>query len=674
MLEFFRRLFEADFMPHGYCFGWRPDILWLHVSSDTAIALSYYVIPLALVYLVRARRDLAFHWMFSLFGLFILSCGTTHLLGVWTLWHPVYRLEGVVKAVTALASLPTAVMLVWLTPKAVALPSPEQLRVANEALLREIGERREAEAQVSRLNRELERRVEERTIDLERTNQALRETNERLAQAELRYRHLFEHNPLPMWVREPGAGRFLAVNPAAIELYGYTEKEFLSMTAAALQEHDETLSRTEVETQSVIQCHVRKNRPPVYAEVRFRKVVFDSRPAVLVLSSDVTERKVLEEQLRHSQKMEAVGRLAGGIAHDFNNLLTVILGYAKTMQDRLTPGDNLKAMVAEIQRAGEQAASLTGQLLALSRKQITQPRLVDLNGVIQGMQEILRRLIGEDLDLAVVLDSSLGQVKSDEGQLTQVLINLAVNARDAMPKGGKLTVETHAVTREREDLGRHGVRPAGRYAMLVVSDNGTGMGAETQTHIFEPFFTTKEAGKGTGLGLATVYGIVQQNGGWIDVYSELNHGTTFKVYLPEATEATPKAAPAVSRPAVRQNVTILLVEDQAAVRMLAEDVLTDAGHHILSASNGRAALELAERYSGEIVLLITDVVMPEMNGPDLAAHLARSRPGLRILYMSGYTDHALLHRGAIEEGTAFLQKPFLPESLVLRVDDLLREN
>jgi len=672
MPDFLGKLLESDFMPHGYCFAWRPDILWTHVISDGLIVLSYYLIPLALIYLVRARRDLAFHWMFSLFGLFILSCGTTHLLSIVTLWHPVYRLEGVVKAITALASVPTAFLLVKLMPQAIALPSPKELRETNETLVLEIAERRRAEEQVLRLNAELEQRVQARTAELEKSNQMLREANERMTEAEHRYRELFQNNPMPMWVREPETGQFLAVNPAAQELYGYSEQEFLSMTVGKLHPDGRVPPRPEDAPQPVLHKYLRKNGSAIHAEVRYHHIRFGPQRAVLVVPTDVTERKTLEEQLRHSQKMEAVGRLAGGIAHDFNNLLTVILGYATVVHGRLNPGDPLRTMVEEIQRAGEKASSLTGQLLAFSRKQITQPRTLDLNRVFQGMKDILQRLLGEDVDLAMVLDNSVPPVKADEGQLSQVLMNLAVNARDAMPTGGRLTIETRAVTREREDRGKHGVRPAGRYAVLVVTDTGIGMDSETQCHIFEPFFTTKDAGKGTGLGLATVYGIVQQHGGWIDVYSEPDHGSSFKVYLPGTVAEAAPAIPDAEASSPRRNATILLVEDQAAVRMLAEDVLAEAGHRVLTASNGRAALQLAERFKDKIDLLITDVVMPEMSGPELAAHLFRARPGLTILYISGYTDHALLHRGAIEEGTAFLQKPFLPETLVVKVDSLMR--
>ena len=391
------------------------------------------------------------------------------------------------------------------------------------------------------------------------------------------------------------------------------------------------------------------------------------------IARDITRQRQLEDLVRQTQKMEAIGRLAGGLAHDFNNLLTVILGYAATVNNRLAPDDPLRSTVREILSAGERAASLTGQLLAFSRKQVTQRKILDLNVFVSEIRNMLERMIGEDVDLAVVPNPEPCFVNVDTGQLTQILMNLAVNARDAMPTGGKLTVETRVVVREREDLGRRGIRPAGRYAILAVSDTGTGMDAETEAHLFEPFFTTKETGKGTGLGLATVYGIVTQHGGWIDVYTELHHGTTFNIYLPLAEAAQVEVPKTLDDAQPVRSATILLVEDQAAIRMLAEDVLGDAGHRVLSAANGRAALQLVQRHQGDIDLLITDVVMPEMSGPDLADQLIKSRPGLMVLFISGYTDHALLHRGTIEQGTAFLQKPFLPEALRAKVNQLLRE-
>jgi two-component system cell cycle sensor histidine kinase/response regulator CckA len=393
---------------------------------------------------------------------------------------------------------------------------------------------------------------------------------------------------------------------------------------------------------------------------------------VVGVSHDITGQRRLEEQFRHSQKMEAVGRLASGIAHDFNNLLTVILGYTTVVHAKLESGDPLRRMVAEARRAGEQAALLTGQLLAFSRKQVTKMEVLDINDSVRGVMDMLQRLLGEDIDLSVALDDALFPVTADAGQFNQVLMNLAVNAHDAMPGGGQLRIETCAVQREREDVGRHGVRPAGRYAMLAVTDTGSGMSAETLSHIFEPFFTTKDPSKGTGLGLATVYGIVRQHGGWVDVVSELGRGASFQIYFPAASAASTAPAPAIAAPASAPRTgTILLVEDQAAIRMLLEDVLSEAGHRVVAAADGSAALEVAGQYTGALDLLITDVVMPEMSGPDLASQLTPLRPSMIVLYMSGYTDHALLHRGAIEQGAAFLQKPFLPESLLCKIDELL---
>jgi len=563
MIEFFHKLFSSDFMPHGFCYLWNPAVLWLNVGSDAVIAASYYAIPVLLFSFARKRRDLSFQWVFVAFAMFILACGTTHLLGVWTVWHGTYRLDGLVKAVTAAVSLITAVSLVPFLPKVLALPSPAQLSAANEALTREVGQRTAVEEQIRQLNSELESRVVERTADLERTN-------------------------------------------------------------ADLQ-------------------------------------------------AEIKRREEAEDRLVQAQKMEAIGRLAGGIAHDFNNVLTVLLGSTSALDHLIAPDHPARRMVAEAQRATEQAALVTGQLLAFSRKQATRPQSIDLNAFIRGSQEVLQRLVGEDVEVAVKLEEPLGSIEADEAQLSQVLMNLVVNARDAMPAGGHLTIETRMAVREEEDFGSHGVRPAGRYLMLIVSDTGLGMDLATQARVFEPFFTTKEVGKGTGLGLATVYGIVQGHGGWIDVYSEPGHGSAFRLYFPESAAAQEKR---VTPPPVTtgRTGTILLVEDQAAILMLGEEELQEAGHEVLTASNGAAALKVAAAYPGTIDLLVTDVVMPGMSGPELAAHLERARPGLAVLYTSGYTDHALFQRGVVEEGTAFLPKPYQPSALVGKVAEMLSES
>ncbi len=380
------------------------------------------------------------------------------------------------------------------------------------------------------------------------------------------------------------------------------------------------------------------------------------------------------EQLRQSQKMEAVGQLAGGIAHDFNNLLTAITGYSELSLRRLQAEDPLHRNIKEIKKAGERAASLTRQLLAFSRKQVLQPKVLALNSIISDVEKMLRRLIGEDIELRTVLEPQLGSVKADPGQIEQVLLNLAVNARDAMPQGGKLTIETANVYLDGEYAAQHIAVKPGHYVMLAVSDTGCGMDEKTQARIFEPFFTTKEAGKGTGLGLSTVYGIVKQSGGNIWVYSEVGRGTTFKVYLPRVDEgAQEHMRSAEPEDAVQGTGVILLAEDEHMVRKLAREVLEMCGYKVLEAANGGAALLICERHQESIDLLITDVIMPEMGGRELATRLSQLRPEMKVLYMSGYTDNAIVHQGVLDEGANFIQKPFSPQTLASKVREVLGE-
>ncbi len=387
---------------------------------------------------------------------------------------------------------------------------------------------------------------------------------------------------------------------------------------------------------------------------------------------DITERKQLEEQFHQAQKMEAVGRLAGGVAHDFNNLLTAILGSADLVLESLTAGVPEREELEEIRKAALRAADLTRQLLAFSRQQVIAPTALNPNEVVANMDKLLRRLLGEDVELRTRLTSDLVTVKADPSQLEQVVVNLAVNARDAMPNGGKLTIETQNVELDEAYVRGHISAQPGPYAMIAVSDTGVGMDAATQARIFEPFFTTKEIGKGTGLGLATVYGIVQQSGGWIWVYSEPGQGTTFKIYLPRVTEAVPPAAVTPAPPAsVRGSETILLVEDDEMIRNLVQKVLKANGYRVLVAANGRDAERVAGQHEGPIHLLMTDVVMPGMNGREVAERLAAARAGLRVLYLSGYTDDAIVHHGVLEPGVAFLQKPFTPAVLGRKVREVL---
>ncbi len=471
-------------------------------------------------------------------------------------------------------------------------------------------------------------------------------------------------------------------NAAAERMFGWTELEVLGRPVPHVSADQEDkfsqmlacLLRGEVLTAVGVQRR-RKNGSTIDVSVSAAPL-HDTQGqiyGVVALVADVSERKQLEEQFRQAQKMEAVGRLAGGVAHDFNNLLTVINGYSQLLADRHDPGDPLHGYAEEIQKAGDRAASLTRQLLAFSRKQVLTPQVLELNAVVANMEKMLRRLIGEDIQLEIARGVQLACVKADPGQLEQILMNLAVNSRDAMPQGGRIIIETANVDLDEAYARQHVEVTPGPYVMLAVSDSGVGMDAETQARIFEPFFTTKEQGKGTGLGLATVYGIVKQSGGHISVYSQPAHGTTFKIYLPALSpQGQAKEQPdarLVSLP--RGTETILLVEDEDGVRSLATTILESLGYKVLAADDPEKAVQISERHAGPIALLLTDVVMPKMNGPQLTQHLAFSRPEMKVLFMSGYTDMAANQSGVIDSDTPFLQKPFTREALGKKVRGLL---
>lgn len=393
------------------------------------------------------------------------------------------------------------------------------------------------------------------------------------------------------------------------------------------------------------------------------------------ISLDVTERHALEQQYRQSQKMEAVGQLAGGVAHDFNNLLTVILGYAGLLAEEYEEGDPRRRDVDEIRQAGERAAALTRQLLAFSRRQVLQSTIVDLNALTHSLVNMLRRLIGEHIELTLTLSSALGAVKTDPGQLEQVIMNLTVNARDAMPDGGRLTVETANVDLDEAYGKGHGLDAfsGGRFVMLAVSDTGVGMDEATQRRIFEPFFTTKPRDQGTGLGLATVYGIVKQSGGYVWAYSEPGRGTTFKIYLPRVDEPAARMSEThVPDAAIgRGSETIMLVEDEDSVRALSRTVLERLGYRVLVAANPQEALAMMATHSEPIDLLLTDIMMPGDTGPELFRRLSAVRPTTRVLYTSGYADQAIISRGVLEAGAPFLQKPFSVAALARKVREVL---
>jgi signal transduction histidine kinase/CheY-like chemotaxis protein len=570
MIEFFRQLLSTTFfMPHGMCFAWDPAVLWVSVVSDALIAAAYYAIPFLLFHFVRKRRDISFNAIFVAFGIFILACGTTHLLGAVTVWTPLYRLDAGVKAITAAASVSTVLMLIPMMPMLIKLPSPSELARINRDLEREVQERRAAEGEVRKMNVELEERVATRTRELSDSADSLRRANRELQQ-------------------------------------------------------------------------------------------------------EMERRRLLEDQLIQSQKMEAVGRLAGGVAHDFNNLLTAILGYNELLRGQIIDDPAATEYALEVKRAADRAAALTNQLLAFSRRQPAVLLVVDLNDIVLKTENLLRRIIGEDIELEARLAPDLSRVRVDPAQLDQVIMNLAVNSRDAMPLGGKLIIETANVHLTEEYAGVHFDLQPGSYVMLAVSDTGTGMDAKTKSRLFEPFFTTKEQGKGTGLGLSIVYGIVKQNGGQILVYSEPDRGTVFKIYIPAVSAPAERVVPARVGPQEAVHGTILLVEDEEQVRRLARALLERQGYTVLEAGSAAEACSTLREHAGRIDLLLTDVVMPQMSGPELATEAKAVRPGIGVLYMSGYTDNGVVTQGILSEDAAFIQKPFTPSGLADRVRDAIK--
>jgi hypothetical protein len=480
-----------------------------------------------------------------------------------------------------------------------------------------------------------------------------------------KFQLLFEDHPQPMWVIDPAERRILEANRAAELLYGHTRDQFRGMSLEAV-----LVSEATGESASPRRHRTSTGRI-IDVEMAHHPIEFGGHAADLVVLMDVTGRRQLEDQLRQAQKMEAVGMLAGGVAHDFNNLLTIISGYSQLLLNSLAPGDANRYSAEQILKAGERAATLTRQLLAFSRPQVLQPKVLELNKLVTSLSTLLRRLIGEDVDLQLALRADLGMVSADAGQIEQVLMNLVVNARDAMPKGGTLTIETANVELDESYSGRHLAVKPGPYVQIAVSDNGGGMDEATQARLFEPFFTTKAAGRGTGLGLSTVFGIVKQSGGHLDVYSVPGRGTSVKVYLPRSDQPAEVEAEATRKRVATGSETVLLVEDEEAVRRLVREALVRAGYKVMDTSDPLEARRLSESYRGMIHLLITDVVMPKVSGRELAEELRARRAGMKVLYMSGYADNAIVNTGILQKEVAFLQKPFTPAALTQKVREVL---
>jgi PAS domain S-box-containing protein len=521
-----------------------------------------------------------------------------------------------------------------------------------------------------------------------------REARRALREAQSRFSRLSESGIIGINIADVH-GNILEANDAYMKIVGYSREELLHGSIrwadltppefrGAAERAVAQLTATGVaspwETESF-----RKDGSRVPTLVGMAMLEYPKSIAVVL---DLTERRRAEEararaeealrqseeQLLQAQKMEAVGRLAGGVAHDFNNVLSVILSYGELIQGDLKPADPMRIDIQEIIKAASRAAGLTRQLLLFSRHQVVEPKVIELHEVLANMEKMLQRILGEDVELALVARGSAGRVRVDPTHVEQVILNLVVNARDAMPTGGKLTIETDEVVLDEEYTLSHIPLKPGRHVMMAVSDTGIGMDRETQTRIFEPFFTTKEKGKGTGLGLSTVFGIVQQSGGNIWVYSEPGKGTTFKIYLPRVDAEVDVPTPTIAPTTLRGTESVLLVEDEEQVRTVALGILRRQGYQVIVAQHAGEALLLCERHAGKIDLLVTDVVMPQMSGPELAKRLAPIRPEMRVLFMSGYTDDSIVRHGVLEAGAAFVQKPITPSSLTRKVREVLDAN
>jgi PAS domain S-box-containing protein len=512
-------------------------------------------------------------------------------------------------------------------------------------------------------------------------NAALRAAQDGLRRSEMNFRSLVTNAPYGI-CRCDSTGQLLDVNPALLAMLGYSSApELVGKHLASLYADTQQWFvladrlRAVAPFNGLVVQWMRKNATATEIRVSGRAVSEPGKGRSFELfAEDVTERRALEQQLQQSQKMEAVGRLAGGIAHDFNNLLMVISGYSEFLLDRLGPEPSLRGPAQEIAGAAVRASTLTRQLLAFSRKQMLAPKILDLNSVVTENLKMLTRMIGEDIELVMVPATELGAVRADAGQVEQVIMNLAVNARDAMPSGGKLTIETSNIALDDDQARLHPPLTPGNYVMLAISDTGAGMDFETQSRIFEPFFTTKGT-KGTGLGLSTVYGIVKQSGGYIWVYSEPAKGTTFKIYLPRVEEAAQNPVQTSVLPEVFAGApgteTILLVEDEANLRYLARQFLEKQGYQVLDAADGALAMQIALAHEGVIHLLLTDVIMPGMNGRELAQRVLQLRPGTKVLYMSGYTENVIGHNGTLDAGVRLLPKPFTLRDLKGKVREVL---
>ena len=645
-------LLQRNFAPHGFCLQWQPGLIWLHAVSDIATGLAYYAIPIALAWLLIERRDLAFGWMFWLFAVFILACGTTHFMDVWVLWQPDYGAQGLLKAFTALISILTAGLLWRIMPRLLAMPTPDQLRRVTDQLSDE-------------------------TVRHQRTVERLRRTEESF---QLLVESVRDH---AMFMLDT-TGHVTSWNAGAQHIKHYRADEIVGRHFACFYTAEDQASGRPMRALDIaaqVGCYqeegwrVRKDGSLFAADVLINPIM--DRGGSLIgfvkVTRDITQRKQADRELEQaraalaqSQKMEAVGQLTGGIAHDFSNMLTAILGSAELLeasQNGFTP--EASQMLGVIRRASQRGADLTGRLLAFSRKQTLAPAVIDINRQVAGMSELLRRALGESISIESVLAGGLWPAFIDPNQLESALLNLAVNARDAMHQGGKLTIETGNTILDDDYARLRNDVTAGEYVCVAVGDTGTGMTPEVLEHAFEPFYTTKEIDHSTGLGLSQVYGFVKQSGGAVELHSEVDRGTTVRMYFPRSdarSEPLEHAAIPPDSPLPRGAETILVVEDDGDVRSFTVNAIRHLGYIALEASDAVNALAILNA-SPDIRLLFIDVGLPGMNGRELADAALSVRSDLKVVFTSGYARTAMVNLGLSQRGLRLLPKPFRIESL-----------
>ena len=662
MWAFFERLFDSSmFSPHGICLLWEPQLIWLHVASDALIAMAYFSIPFALAIFVIKRRDLKFGWVYWAFAIFIAACGLTHVLSIVTLWNPIYGIEGLVKAATAVASVFTAAMLWPLLPQLLKIPSPFEFQKVQAALEVEEGKSRDSEQL-------LKQYVE--------SQRALRESMARLTAV--------VETAVDGFIIIDEQGRILLFNPACERLFGYRADEVMQQNVkmlmpARIQPASRQLYR-KFQAQPRTQDHRHRPRGHRPAQGRLdlsdgavgRRSKQDGESIFVGIIHDLTARKLTEQQLQQAQKMEMVGQLSGGIAHDFNNLLTVIIGNAEHLSEQLGVAARICGGSPRTSaESGERGAELTQRLLAFSRRQLLQPRAIDCHELLDSMHKLLRRTLRENIEIRTAFSPGVIMAFADRAQLESAVLNLALNAQDAMPAGGHLTVSTDLAALDASYRSLHPEVAPGLYAMIAVTDDGEGMTAEVAARAFEPFFTTKEVGKGSGLGLSMVYGFARQSNGHVTIYSETGLGTTVRIYLPHAASEWTGQTIEDESSVPRGKETVLIAEDDPFVRSSVILRVQALGYRVVAAVNGKDALAQLNA-NPQIDLLFTDIVMPGgMSGWELAEQARQVRPGLPVVFSSGYALETLVEQGRAPAHSIILTKPYRKAELANRLREAL---